>query len=74
MKLTIYGHEEEPVRLKLHLCMSGIELVAVDSTGAIRPGGYILTITSEGTVELFGDIASDLGFQLDGRGRIKVIP
>lgn len=77
MKLEIFEKStspppEEPVRLALESTFGCVYLVAVDRSGSRLSDGYILRITSNGTIMRHLAVNKSLGFQLDGVGRVKV--
>ena len=72
----------KPVELKmengsiLHFCLKridqgGITLTVCDSIGKCRLAGSILSIHSDGSLQLYDSINKGLGLQLDPQGRIK---
>lgn len=69
----------EPVILKLRLNNYGgatkdvdVSVVAVDSKGNVRPGGFLVTFRQDGKLFLISDVNRGLGFDLDLHRRIVV--
>lgn len=53
MKLEIYDEKKSRdavVRLQLQTASTGVDLAAVDETGLVIPGGFILRIQDNGTL------------------------
>ena len=75
--LKIYETEAKvnpPVILRLtKISADGcVSLYAVDSYGKPVDAGFLLDISSDGTVRLASGITKDLGFDLTEEGRLKV--
>ncbi len=75
MNLKVFekkGVYEEPIYLSLMEHENGISVVVCNEDGKAQEGGYLLLITSNGT--LFRDplVNKKWGFQLDKQGRIKL--
>ena len=69
----VYDEKSEEVYLKLQSFSGGIKLCAVDRTGKAIRQGNILSIEQSGCVELDEAVNPDLGFQLDEKGRVKIV-
>ena len=73
MKLEIYEPEkvekEKPVKLRLVKHGTEIQLEVVDEDG--DEIATLLGITSDGVIELWNGVNSNLGFELDNNNRIK---
>lgn len=76
VQLSIYTEtpgKDRTVSLRLIKDDDGeVDLVVVDDGGAAVDGGYLLSITSDGTIAMYCDVSSDLGFSLDKQGHVKV--
>lgn len=77
LELRVFNSPEEPkvtyLRLKEERCPNGehaVVLVVCNADGNTVPGGHLLEISSEGTFKRRGSVGEDLGFHLDGWGRI----
>lgn len=77
MKIEIWEEEqkeeEQPLRLKLQVIGSDVELIAVDSKGSMISAGHLLAIRSSGRLFRESDISKSLGLELDSRGRVEEI-
>ena len=74
-KLKIYSVDEvqEPLILKLvHSGHGGVALEAVDLDGDPISEGSLLSITSNGFLQLNGRISEELQLPLDNKGRLKL--
>ena len=69
----VYDEKSKEVYLKLQSFSGGIKLCAVDRTGKSMKQGNILSIEQNGCVELDRSVNPDLGFQLDEKGRVKIV-
>ena len=75
MKLCIFTEPEkaEPVLfLKLENFLGDVTLGVCDASGITIAGCNILKITDNGTLTRYSHVNKELGFQLDGEGRIKL--
>jgi hypothetical protein len=75
MKLKVFEQEQEKekeVILKLEEWSDGIVLIAVDEDGNKVVRGKLLRLQNNGMIHLYRAIDTDLGFQLDSKGRIKI--
>ena len=61
-----------PVFLKLLSTLSDIKVVVVNEKGRTLTSGHLLRFNNDGSVFTYPGVASELGFQLDDEGRIKV--
>ena len=77
VKLHVAGEkdvEDDPepeIWLKLKKYDARIEMIAMDKNGKYIPGSHILSVYQSGTLTRHGGLSDDLGFELDGEGRIK---
>ena len=74
--LKIYSVDEvqEPLILKLvHSGHGGVALEAVDLDGDPISEGSLLSITSNGFLQLNGRISEELQLPLDNKGRLKLV-
>ena len=69
----VYDEKSEEVYLTLISFSGGIELCAVDRTGKAMKQGNILSILQSGGIKLTVAVNPDLGFQLDEKGRVKIV-
>jgi len=69
----VYGEDGKEVYLTLLSFSDCIKLCAVDRTGTVMKQGNILSIEQSGYVELNEAVNPDLGFQLDEKGRVKIV-
>ena len=77
MKLEIYGapvsEDFATIRIKAEKKNDGsIRFTAVNDCGVELNFGNLFELTSDGRITLFGAVNPKFGFDLDGRGRIKV--
>ncbi len=76
MKFAIYNDDmtvpKPPTFLRLKERPNGIEVVAVDSKGNTVTAGHLLTFNEKGDIFPHRAIDSELGFDLDAMGRIKI--
>lgn len=77
MKLEVYEEKEEKekktVRLRLKDYEDGdVSLLVVDKDGDEMKAGTLLVLQEDGTLYLNENISKDLGFKLDGDGKLKV--
>ena len=63
---------EAPVYLRLVDNGDGVDLVAVDATGEMIDGGYILEISGKGKATLVGSVSDKIGLVLDKGGKLKL--
>ena len=69
----VYDEKAKEVYLTLMSFSDGIKLYAVDRTGKAMKQGNILSIEQNGCVELDKSVNPYLGFQLDEKGRVKIV-
>ena len=69
----VYGEDVKEVSLKLQSFSDCIKLCAVDRTGTVMKQGNILSILQSGGIKLAEAVNPDLGFQLDEKGRVKIV-
>lgn len=63
---------ELPTYLRLRTTADGIvQLIACDEKGEKKLSGCLLGIDTDGTIELYSDVNSQLGFKLDDCQRVK---
>lgn len=77
MKLEVYEEKEKKekktVRLRLKDYEDGdVSLLVVDKDGDEMKAGTLLVLQEDGTLYLNENISKDLGFKLDGDGKLKV--
>ena len=64
--------EKDVVRLALRLDEDEVAVFVVDEKGEREHGGTLLSFQPDGTIYLNGMVNSCFGFQLDGKGKIKI--
>lgn len=72
MKLKIFEKEEEKtIYLKLKQHSESIAIITCLENGSEHEECYLLGITSEGRFIRYGSIYKNLGFDLDGAGKLR---
>ena len=76
MKFKIFSGKENKefvtLRLKNDVVGGGVSVVACDSEGGRLGNGSLITFGKDGTISRQPNISTELGFQLDSAGRVKL--
>lgn len=76
MKFKIFSGKENKefvtLRLKNDVVGGGVSVVACDGEGGTLGSGSLITFEEDGTISRRSSISAEIGFQLDGAGRVKL--
>lgn len=76
LKVWVEGEAESGVtylRLVDDAKLSRVLLAIVDAEGNVKGSSFLAGVTFEGRLEVYEDIRTDLGLQLDKDDRIEVV-